>query len=180
MTSSRGLHIPRTALLLSAVVLGLTACGAAQEAVSERIVEQAAGENVDIELGDDGQIASIETEDGSLDIRAGGDVPDTWPADVPLFDGGQITGSYAAASDGESIVTIDYVADGDAEDVVAELTSMYEAAGFSTTAESNMGDGTSGLHQLRRRTGRDDDDVGATYGDGEPTRVILGVVVPAG
>jgi hypothetical protein len=166
--------------LLSAIVASLSACGAAEEAISERLVEQAVGGDVDIEMGDDGQVASIETEDGSLDIRTGGDVPDAWPGDVPLFADGQITASYAAASDGQSIISIDYVTDRDAEDVVAELTATYEAAGFTTTSESNMGDGTSGLVSYVGDRNGTTITLGAVYGEGEPTRLTLGVVVPEG
>lgn len=180
MTSPRARSRSRSVLLLSTVVIGLSACGAAEEAISERLVEEAVGGDVDIEMSDDGQVASIETEDGSLDIRTGGDVPDAWPGDVPLFGDGQITGSYASTANGESVVSVDYVTDRTAEDVVGELTSTYEEAGFTTASESNMGDGTSGLFSYVGERDGTTVTVSATYGEGEPTRVILGVVTTAG
>ncbi len=178
MTTSR--KIRHAAVLIPILALGLTACGAAQEAVSERLVEQAVGGDVDLEFGDDGQIASIETEDGSLEIVSGGDVPEQWPGDVPTFDGGELVTSYAATSDGQTVVSVDYVTDSNAEDVMAELMAIYEGAGFTTTSESTMGDGSGGLLSYVGERDGTTMTASVTYGEGSDTMVILGVIFPAG
>ena len=130
----------RTLLVVPLIAVALTACGAAQEAVSEQLVEEVAGEGVDLELGDDGQIASIETEDGSLEMNAGAEVPEEWPGDVPLFDGGEIFSSQVFTVDGETSVVVSYTTDADPEATFDSLIEAYEAAGFAAESTSNSGD----------------------------------------
>jgi len=181
MISSRFPTVMRTLLLVPLIAVGLTACGAAQEAVGEQLVEQAAGGDVDLELGDDGQIASIETEDGSLEMSAGGEVPEEWPDDVPLFDGGTVNSSQVATSDGQTIVSIDFLADADADASLDAMVDLYESAGFTTTATTNMGDGSGGSIDgyVGERNGTTITMSVISRPD-EPTSVILGIVFPAG
>jgi len=137
MTPSRFPTVLRSLLLVPLIAVALTACGAAQEAVSEQLVEQAVGEGVDLELGDDGQIASIETEDGSFEMSAGGgEVPEEWPDDVPLFDGGEIFSSQVFTVDGETSVVVSYTTDADPEATFDSLIEAYEAAGFAAESTS--------------------------------------------
>jgi len=140
MTPSRFPTVLRTLLVVPLIAVALTACGAAQEAVSEQLVEEVAGEGVDLELGDDGQIASIETEDGSLEMNAGAEVPEEWPGDVPLFDGGEIFSSQVFTNDGETSVVVSYTTDADPEATFDSLIEAYEAAGFAAESTSNSGD----------------------------------------
>ena len=140
MIPSRFPTVMRALLLVPFVAVGLTACGAAQEAVSEQLVEQAVGGDVDLELGDDGQVASIETEDGSLEMSAGGEVPEEWPDDVPLFDGGEISSSQVFTVDGETAVVVSYTTEADPEATFDSLIEAYEAAGFAAESTSNTGD----------------------------------------
>jgi len=172
----------RTLVLVPLIAVGLAACGGAQEAVSERIVEEAAGEGVDLELGDDGQVASIETEDGSLEMSAGGEVPEEWPDDVPLFEDGTVSSSQVATSDGQTIVSIDFVtdADADAESVFDTMVAAYEAAGFTTTTTSNMGDDSGSLASYVGERNGTTITMSVLSDPSSPTGVILGVVFPAG
>jgi len=140
MIPSRFPTVLRSLLLVPLIAVALTACGTAQEAVSEQLVEQAIGEGVDLELGDDGQIASIETEDGSLEMNAGAEVPEEWPGDVPLFDGGEIFSSQVFTVDGETSVVVSYTTDADPEATFDSLVEAYEAAGFAAESTSNSGD----------------------------------------
>jgi len=122
MISSRFPTVPRTLL----VVVGLAACGAEQEAVSEQLVEQAAGEDVDLELGVDGQVMSVETEDGSMAINASGDASEEWPDDVPLIEDGVVGNSQVLTSDGEMYVGVDFTTDTDAESAFEAKAAAYD------------------------------------------------------
>jgi len=180
MIPSRFPTVMRTLVLVPLIAVGLAACGGAQEAVSERIVEEAAGEGVDLELGDDGQVASIETEDGSLEMSAGGEVPEEWPDDVPLFEDGTVSSSQVATSDGQTIVSIDFVTDADAESVFDTMVAAYEAAGFTTTTTSNMGDDSGSLASYVGERNGTTITMSVLSDPSSPTGVILGVVFPAG
>ena len=178
MLPSRFPTVMRTLLVVPLIAVALTACGAAQEAVSEQIVEEAAGEGVDLELGDDGQVASIETEDGSLEMSAGGEVPEEWPDDVPLFDDGVLGSSPVSASDGKTFISIDYSTDRGAQDVVDGLIAVYESAGFTTTATSNMVDASDGVSIYAGERDGTTVSVSAASGTDAPTVVILGLSFP--
>jgi hypothetical protein len=180
MTTSRFPTMLRTGFLAPFVVVGLAACGSAQEAVSEQLVEQAVGGDVDIELDDDGQVASIETEDGSLTAVTGGDVPEEWPADVPLFDGGVLESSQVITSDGETFVSIGYTTDADPDETFESLVAAYEAAGFTAASESTMGDSSGGISSYVGQRGEITVTMGVLSGQDSPTGVNFGLVMPAG
>jgi len=137
MIPSRFPTVMRTLLVVPLIAVAFTGCGAAQEAVSEQLVEQAVGEGVDLEIGDDGQVASIETEDGSFEMSAGGgEVPKEWPGDVPLFDGGENSSSQVVTVDGETSVIVSYTTDADPEATFDSLIEAYEEAGFAAESTS--------------------------------------------
>lgn len=179
MLPSRFPTVMRTLLVVPLIAVALTACGAAQEAVSEQIVEEAAGEGVDLEIGDDGQIASIETEDGSLEMSANGEVPEEWPDDVPLFEDGTVNSSQVATSDGQTIVSIDFVTDADAGAVFEAMVDAYESAGFTTTATTNMGDDSGSIDGYVGERNGTTITMSVISDPSSPTGVILGVVFPA-
>ena len=88
-------------VLPSLLVLPLVGCGG-DESSAERAIEAAAaaqGEDVDIELSDDGEVVKVETEDGS--VSTGTELPADWPAEMPTFDTWEVT-SASSVSDGET------------------------------------------------------------------------------
>jgi len=181
MTPSRFPTVLRSLLLVPLIAVALTACGAAQEAVSERIVEEVAGEGVDLELGDDGQIASIETEDGSFEMSAGGgEAPEEWPDDVPLFDGGEISSSQVVTVDGETSVIVGYTTDADPEATFDSLIEAYDAAGFAAESTSNTGLGDGILATYAGSRGDTTLSVGVISSVGSPTTVQIIIAFPAG
>jgi hypothetical protein len=165
---------------IALITVGLAACGAAEEAVTERIVEEASGGDVDIELDGDGQIALIETEDGSLQAVVGGDVPEEWPADVPLFEGGVLGSSQVATSNGETIVMLTYTTDADPEESFGSLVEAYESAGFTAASEATMGDGTGGFSTYVGQRDGVTVSLGVTWGQDASTGLSLSVGYPAG
>ncbi len=181
MTPSRFPTVLRSLLLVPLIAVGFTACGAAQEAVSEQLVEQAVGGDVDLELGDDGQIASIETEDGSFEMSAGGgEVPEEWPGDVPLFDGGEISSSQVATVDGQTVVVVSYTTDADPEATFDSLIEAYEAAGFAAMSTSNTGDDNGIFATYAASRGDTTLSAGVISSVDSPTIVQLSVTFPAG
>ena len=181
MTPSRFPTVLRSLLLVPLIAVALTACGAAQEAVSEQLVEQAVGEGVDLELGDDGQIASIETEDGSFEMSAGGgEVPEEWPDDVPLFDGGEISSSQVVTDAGQTAVIVGYTTDADPEATFDSLIEAYEAAGFAALSTSNTGDDNGIFATYAGSRGDTTLSVGVISSVDSPTIVQISISFPAG
>ncbi len=95
----------RTATILVAAALVVTACQSASEQLSEQLAEQVEGvTDVDIDI-DTGQI-KIETDDGSMTI-GGGELPDGFA--VPLPDGYKVTSVFT--TDDGSVVGVSYPQD---------------------------------------------------------------------
>jgi hypothetical protein len=135
-------RIVRHSLLLASVTaLGLTACGSAEEAVTERILEEVSGEGVDVELGEDGEVVSVETDDGSMEFGTGGELPEEWPDGVPVFEEGTITGNQVFTSNGETIISVSYATQLDPKAAIDALKADLESAGFSIVTSSDMTDG---------------------------------------
>jgi hypothetical protein len=133
--------VRRALVLASVAALGLTACGSAEEAITERILEEASGEGVDVELGEDGEVVSVETDDGSMEFSAGGELPEEWPAGVPTFEDGQITGNQVFTSNGETIISVSYATELDPKTAIDAMKSALEGAGFEIVTSSDMTDG---------------------------------------
>jgi len=181
MTPSRFPTVTRTLLVVPLMAVGLIGCGGAQEAVSEQLVEQTAGgEGVDVELGDDGQVASVETEDGSLEMSASGEVPEEWPDDVPLFEDGVVSNSQVATTDDGTIVSIDYLTDAGAESAYDAMVAAYKAAGFITTLSDVFEDKGGLATYIGERNGASITMMVDIPELNEPTGVILNLRYPAG
>lgn len=131
--------------VLFVAVAGLAACGgdddAGTEAV-ERAIEQAGGGEVDIDIDDESGSYRVETDEGTVSMSSSGDLPDDWPADVPLPDGFAITGG--SSIDGGSSGRIVAVS-GTVAMPLADLDAFYANALSTWTealrATSDSGDG---------------------------------------
>jgi hypothetical protein len=73
-----------------ALALVLSACGKAEEKAAETLAEEAleanSGQDVDVDIQDDGQTVTIQTEQGTLKQSSGDNVslPENFPGDVTL------------------------------------------------------------------------------------------------
>lgn len=173
-------HTVVSATLL-AVVGTLSACGGddsnAQEAAVEEIIEQASGGSVDIEIDEDGNVANIETEDGSLNIGSG-ELPAEWPADVPVYEGGQIMTNQSMESNGERFLIVGYQTTEPAGDAVAGFKSALVAAGFTIEADGATTDGAgAGLWTLTASRGQYIVTASGVGSPDEPTQLQLSLTI---
>jgi hypothetical protein len=139
------------AILLLAVAVA--ACGgeSVSENLAEQAIERAGGGDVDIDIdeGDDGFQASVETEDGSMTV-GGGEIPEA--LEIPVPSGGDVMTTLSDStmanvqlswprSEYESLVAFyeDWVADQSEE--FSKSTSSYESGGQTMRTTSWTGDG---------------------------------------
>lgn len=114
----------RTATIIVAAVLVVTAC----QSASEQLAEQVAGVNdVDIDT-DTGQIR-IETDEGSLSI-GGGELPDGFP--IPVPDGGDVMSVFTSGD--QAAATVSY-----ARDRYDELVRFYDEWTEGQSGDWNTG-----------------------------------------
>ncbi|MCF8527386.1 MAG: hypothetical protein K9G24_07625 [Candidatus Nanopelagicales bacterium] len=115
------------------LVLPLTAsCGNTSEQLAESIAEQAVGG--DVEVSDDS--VSITDNEGNA-VVVGEDValPDSWPSDVPAFEGGTLSTAFIDASGAAYAV---WATDSSAQDAADAYGALLEGAGMTMEQESVM------------------------------------------
>ena len=133
MRTLRSRAVAAVAVAALALSPALAACGQAAEEVAEQAAEQAIGG--DVEVNDDG--VTVTDEEGN-EVAIGEDVavPDTWPSEVPLYEGGTLQ-MVSVQADGAA--TAMWLADGTPAEVAADYGAALEEAGFTADSESNMG-----------------------------------------
>jgi hypothetical protein len=96
----------KMAVLIAAMALFVAACGSASdkaaEQLAEELIEASGGGDVSVDVSGDGDDVTIEmeTEDGSVSIGVGTDLPDE--LDIPVPDGGDVMTSFVS-DDGVSV-----------------------------------------------------------------------------
>jgi hypothetical protein len=125
-----------TVLLAGLVMVGapvLAGCGQIAEQAAEKAAEQAIGGDVDV--NDQGVTV---TDDEGNQVAVGEDValPDNWPAEVPVFDGGTLS-MVTVQADGSANAI--WMTDAPPEEAAASYTAALEAAGYTSDSNSSMG-----------------------------------------
>ena len=127
----------RTAALALAAAVGagiasgvLAGCGGGQ--LAEQVGEQAIDGEVDIE--DDG-ITVTDEQGNQFGVGAGTDIPATWPADVPLFTGGDLV---LAASQADGIATALWETQTSVADAAAAYDRILTDAGFTLERDADL------------------------------------------
>jgi hypothetical protein len=85
-------------------------------------------------------LPSTPADDAEGEVQVGGDVPASWPAVVPLPDGGTLQ-TYTLSEDGR-FLNAAFVLDGTVEGVAADYDAALVAAGYTVTT-SDMAEGIS-------------------------------------
>lgn len=137
-------------ILTGMVGLSLSACANPLQAATEQAVEQA------IEAGSGGNV--------DIDAGGGASMPDGWPSSVPA-PSGDIFYSASDGTEGSKSWTI-MVKVGNSKDAFSEMADKIKAAGFESTTEAVMDDGSYGAYQnseyMVNMTGTDSDVDGPT------------------
>jgi hypothetical protein len=136
--------------LVGALAL-LAGCGSATEQLTEAAIENQTGGDVDVKddgsveirtddgemtvSGEDGKV-TIESGDGTYQAGEGTEVPDDFPAEIPLVDGGTLT-MAVSTPDGFSLIwNVD-----DAEAAFDAYIRALEGAGFELGERTVMTSG---------------------------------------
>lgn len=93
-------NVKRIAVLIAGFSLLVAACGSASdtaaEKLAEELIEASSDGDVDVDISGDGDDATInvETEDGSMSIGTGAEMPEG--LEIPVPDGGDVMMSFSA------------------------------------------------------------------------------------
>jgi|JI9StandDraft_2_1071091.scaffolds.fasta_scaffold297684_1 hypothetical protein len=126
--------------------LSLAACGGSDESGTpneqaiEEAIESASGGSVDVESDGDGDF-SIETEDGSLVVESGGDLPEGFPAEI-VFPANWVRTSVSEMSaNGTEVFSIAFVTTAGVDEALAEFSANLTANGFTELTSMLSGEG---------------------------------------
>lgn len=115
------------------IIPTVAGCGQAAEQVAEQAAEQALGGDVDV--NDEGVTV---TDDEGNQVAIGEDVsiPDNWPAEVPLLEGGTPQMASVQADGSASVM---WTVEATPEEAAAAYGAALIDAGFTEESTSNMG-----------------------------------------
>jgi len=129
-------------ILVSIFFLALSACGSGKsdeekaEDMAESIIGNITGEDVDIEVDEDGESGSItmKTEDGEITISGNEkELPDDFPSDVYVIKG-VIQGVGNMSSKDGNVVSFGVLTDEDFSDIKETIQRKMESNGWKNTA----------------------------------------------
>jgi hypothetical protein len=124
-----------TAALVAAIAIipTVAGCGQAAEQVAEQAAEQAIGGDVQL---DDGNVTVTDDEGNEVAIGEDVSLPDTWPAEVPVYEDGTLA-MVSTQADGAAFAT--WMTDATPEEAATSYDAALTAAGFTLETDSNMG-----------------------------------------
>lgn len=134
----RGLTVTIWSGCLLALVLALGACSEdIGERVAEKIAEEQLGDGAEVDVDTGG--GEVRIDDGSGSSYVGGtELPEDFPAEVPLLEGEILTGA-AVKESGSAVWTVTVQVAGDAQEAFDEAVRMLEGAGFELATEVQAG-----------------------------------------
>lgn len=146
----------------------LSGCGGASEEAAEQAIEEGTGGDVEL---DDDKVTFEDEEGNTFEYGAGAELPDSWPEEVPPFDGGELTNSLSTPDGASASWTVE----GSAADAVDAYDGQLTDAGFTLGAKADLGSSTftrtysSETHEVT---------VTATETDGTATLTVIAAAAP--
>ena len=116
-------------------------CGTVAEQVTEEVAEQAAGGEVDLDVDEAGGNISVETSEGTMSFGSGGDLPASFPEDLPLPEGDyQVASSFeqGGGDAGDLRLQTAVMTTAAYDDVVAHFESALADAGWEIQDTQSM------------------------------------------
>lgn len=119
------IRIPTQAVYIGALcVTILSGCGAAAEAVSERIVEegleQQGIDEVDVYVPDEEATLDIDSDSASLGVSSEAQLPEGWPEFATIPEQVQITSATRVVSGDQVVFTVSFIAEPEHFDAVRD------------------------------------------------------------
>jgi|GEM_PF-2158446 hypothetical protein len=126
-------------------IIGVALLGYVGTRVGNSIIEDVT-DSENVEINDDG--VTIESEDGSFSSTQNQELPDNFPAQVPLFDDGDIVTSSRFTQDGGTIWSVSFETSRSADEVYDYYESRFDSDDWEVQSsfESGTSRSVSALH----------------------------------
>lgn len=129
----------------SVLVLALAGCGAIAEQVTEKAIEEGieaeGGGDVDLDFDGENGSLSVESSEGSFSVGTDQDVPDDFPADVPLPEDATVVMSMNFDDGTDAGFNLTLESAGDVAAIADDIEGGLTRAGYDLT---NTGEMTTG------------------------------------
>lgn len=127
-------------IIVAAVVAGRFIYRRAKESVLGTFLSKTTGETVEVEEG--GGKVTVTSEEGEFSFEEGGELPDNFPEDFPIYPGAKLTSSWTAQAEEKEGISLVWETSDSMEEVSEyykeELASSGWKVGFSTEAEDTI------------------------------------------
>jgi hypothetical protein len=119
-----------------ALALGLSGCGGGETTVET--------DDGTVTVEQDGSKVEIESEDGTTTVtgESDGELPDGWPAEIVLPDGGEIQNAVGVSGQDSGWTVASNYPDTSPEDLTDQLTQSLESAGFESKGSFTSQEGS--------------------------------------
>lgn len=136
MLITRVTRIAVPALAAGLALSGLVACSSPTEEIAQNVAEQAVEEAMggDVDISDN-SMTMTDAEGNEMAVGEGVSVPDSWPAEVPLFSGE--LAMVTVQADGNAYAM--WMIEDDPAAAADAYGALLEGAGFSLEQDANMG-----------------------------------------
>ncbi len=114
-------------------------CGSSDDVadkVSEKIAESSSGEDVDVDIDSDSGDVSIESADGTKLQMGTADLPEDWPAEIPLPDDYELNQAMSMNNSNSPGFSIGGTLSTDSTEVFDEVTAAFVDAGWTETSKT--------------------------------------------
>ncbi|MFZ5933222.1 MAG: hypothetical protein ACOYT7_04070 [Patescibacteria group bacterium] len=148
------------AILVGLYFVGRTVSRKIGEGIAGRVLSGIAGKKV--KVSNNGDKVTITGEGGQVAFETGGDLPEDFPADFPVYTGAKLTGSFSAQDEQKGGVSVVW----ETSDSLAKVSDFYkkELPAKGWTVESTFTQNDSFTATFKK--GETGGFVGVTPGDG--------------
>ncbi len=142
-------------VVIGVVVVGILAAGfflrKGREFAAEKYLSKSTGADVDIE--GDGEKVTITSEDGTISFEEGGELPDDFPSDLPIYPNAKLTGSWTAEGENANGVSTVWETSDSVDKVGDYYKKELPKAGWKLTLTSEVEEATTFAFEKGEMTG---------------------------
>jgi len=144
-SSAKGSKLPLILVVLAVILVGAYLLGRvitrkAGDFLAGRVLSGITGGNVKVD--ESGGKATFENSEGKVSFEEGGELPEGFPKDFPVYPGAKVVSSFTANTDGKDGMSVVWETGDSVEAVSGFYKSNLVANGWKVSATFEQGDST--------------------------------------
>ena len=144
-SSAKGSKLPLILIVLAAILVGAYLLGRvvtrkAGDFLAGRVLSGVTGGNVKVD--ESGGKVTFENSEGKVSFEEGGELPEGFPKDFPVYPGAKVVSSFTANTDGKDGMSVAWETGDSVEAVSGFYKSNLVTNGWKVSATFEQGDST--------------------------------------